>query len=454
MLTASLCVTGGILAACAPKAVTETVVERKVRRIVEVDQAAERIVAVQGNLIWDTFHGIGSGWNEERIETFEEMYPSVKIEVRPLVSVSQQESYDKMYAMHAAGDLGDICAFDPSHFYFWRAINANIILPLDELMDADGLNLGEWFTQFIEMQRYQGRIYGLPSWGWSGKDAFAINLHHFEELGIEPPEPTAYDISMDTIGEWARRFYQAGAGPGEVERYGIACVFGEAGLPILRAFGGEYINEEGTKSLVLEDGAREALKWLYDLYVLDRVAPAPGALAGGNQTGWAHGRLTMSNVGFLSLINHGKAIQDASVAKLGNMFLPLYNGNIPFQIRGGTWNVHVSTKAPEAAYLFIKHITGREGTVGFNLVGNNGALTRPDVIPILRGANPIYGWFVDRLEQGIGIHQPANSRGCEFTDAAAQWQAKMMDPHQPVPFEQGLQELHDNIQRVLDMPEP
>jgi ABC-type glycerol-3-phosphate transport system substrate-binding protein len=475
LLKASLFVTGGILAACAPKVITETVVvekevervvevdkiqkeavevEKEVTRVVEVDRGAERAAAIAGNLIWDTFRGIGSGWNEERIDTFREIYPNVNIEFRPLVSASQQENYGKMYAMHAAGDLGDICAFDPSHFHFWRAINANILLPLDELMDADGLNLGEWFDQFIAMQRYQGKIYGLPSWGWSGQDAFAINLHHFEELGIDPPDPLGYDTSMETIGEWARRFYQAGAGPGEVERYGIACVFGEQGVPILRAFGGEYINEEGTKSMILEDGARAGLKWLYDLYVTDRVAPAAGDLAGGAQAGWAEGRLTMSNVGSLSSINHGKAIQDASLAKLGNMFFPLHNGNIPSQIRGGTWNVHVNTKAPEAAYLFVKHIAGREGTVGFNLVGNNGALTRPDVLPILRGANPIYGWFVNNLENGMGIHQPANSRGREFTDAAAQWQTKMMDPIQPVPFEQGLQELHDNIQMVLDMPAP
>jgi ABC-type glycerol-3-phosphate transport system substrate-binding protein len=477
LLKTSLFVTGGMLAACAPKVVTETVVvekevektvevekvvkeavevDKEVTRVVEVevDRAAERAAAVAGNLIWDTFRGIGSGWNEERIESFQEMYPNVNIEFRPLVSSTQQENYGKMYAMHAAGDLGDICGFDPSHFHFVRAINADIIAPLDDLMDADGLDLDEWFPQFIEMQRFQGNIYGLPSWGWSGQDAFAINLLHFEELGIEPPEPTSYDTSMDTIGEWARRFYQAGAGPGEVERYGIACVTGEQSVPILRAFGGEFINAEGTQSLVLEDGARQALKWMYDLYVTDRVAPAAGDLAGGAQAGWAEGRLTMSNVGSLSSINHGKAIQDASKAKLGNMLFPLYNGNVPSQIRGGTWNVNTRSNHPEAAYLFVKHIAGKDGTIGFNLVGNNGALTRPDVLPILRGANPVYGWFINNLQNGMAIHAPANSRGREFTDAAAQWHVRMLDPRDVVPFEQGLQDLHDNIQIVLDMPAP
>src|SRR5690349_20390582 len=67
---------------------------------------------------WDTFRGPGTGWNEERIETFQEANPNVTIEFRPLTGATQQDNYGKMYAQHAAGDLGDIIAFDPSHFHF------------------------------------------------------------------------------------------------------------------------------------------------------------------------------------------------------------------------------------------------------------------------------------------------------------------------------------------------
>jgi hypothetical protein len=56
------------------------------------------------------------------------------------------------------------------------------------------------------------------------------------------------------------------------------------------------------------------------------------------------------------------------------------------------------------------------------------------------------------LENGIPAHAPANSRGREYTDAVTQWMTLMMDPNAPVPFEQGLEDLHNNIQMVLDMP--
>ena len=57
-------------------------------------------------LRWDTFRGIGTGWNEERIDTFKELYPDVTVELRPLAGSSQQDNYAKMYAAHAAGDGG------------------------------------------------------------------------------------------------------------------------------------------------------------------------------------------------------------------------------------------------------------------------------------------------------------------------------------------------------------
>ena len=116
----------------------------------------------EAKLIWDTFRAPGTGWNEERITTFKDDHPDVEIEFRPLGG-GQQENYAKMYAMHAAGDLGDIIAFDPSHYQFERAIEKEIIRPIDELVEGTGLDLTKWFDMFIEVQRYKGQLYGLPS---------------------------------------------------------------------------------------------------------------------------------------------------------------------------------------------------------------------------------------------------------------------------------------------------
>lgn len=77
---------------------------------------------------------------------------------------------------------------------------------------------------------------------------------------------------------------------------------------------------------------------------------------------------------------------------------------------------------------------------------------RPDVMPLLKGKTPIYGWFEENLMNGMKIHPPANSRGTEFGDAITQNADRLFDRKDPMPFEQGLEQLHDAVQKVLDMP--
>src|SRR5690606_1232760 len=136
-------------------------------------------------LKWDTFRAPGTGWNEERIESFKEVNPNVTIEFRPLTGASQQDNYGKMYAQHAAGDLGDICAFDPSHFHFWRAIDKDIIMPLDDLIEADKVYLDHWYERFMSIKSYQDNMYRLPSLGWAGYDTLVTNAVTCGTAGFE-----------------------------------------------------------------------------------------------------------------------------------------------------------------------------------------------------------------------------------------------------------------------------
>jgi ABC-type glycerol-3-phosphate transport system substrate-binding protein len=426
----------GVLAACTPAGAPTTGGE---------GEGAPAGGEIQ--LIWDTFRGPGTGWNEERIESFREVNPDVSIEFRPLTGSSQQDNYGKMYAMHAAGDLGDIIAFDPSHYHFWRAINADIIGPMTELMEADDLDLSQWFEQFINLQYYQGDIYGLPSWGWAGHDTLAINRLHFEEAGIEPPEPTAHDTAMDTYAEWARSFYV------ENERFGMAFPFSESAVAVLcRIWNTSFINEDGTQCLILDDeNAQEALRWLYTLAVEENILPAPGGELDANAA-LLEGRITMNWAGSLNVRNFDRDIEDPAIAEAWQGLFPTReDGRFPSQIRGGTWNINAGTEYPQESYEFVKHITSFDGCLSFNLVAGQGALVRPDVLQALIDENPIHEWFIPNLENGIPAHAPANSRGREYTDAITQRIQIMMDANDPVPFEQGLEELHTAVQDVLDM---
>ncbi|MCX6049241.1 MAG: extracellular solute-binding protein [Chloroflexi bacterium] len=426
----------GLLAACAPQAAAP--------------QAGAGGAAASTDTIkmkWDTFRGPGTGWNEERIKTFKEKNPNVDIEFRPLTGASQQDNYGKMYALFAAGDLGDICAFDPSHFHFWRAINKNIIGPIDDLIAADKLDQKQWFDQFINLQIYKGKQYGLPSWGWAGQDTIVINQVIFDEAGVKLPDPKAHDTSMDTYAEWAHSFYKEG------ERYGMGMVFDEGHLVTLtRAFNGDLINAEGTKCLLADDkNSQDALRWAYKLAVEDKVLPRPADVAD-LPAALLAGKIATQWGGSLDARNFKRGIKDEKVAKAAQGLLPIRkDGKAPCQIRGGTWNILKDGKHPQEAFNFIKHITDFDGAIGFNLVAGQGALVRPDVLAELIKKDPIHEWFIPNLENGIPAFAPANSRGREYTDACTQWATKMMDYNENIPFEKGLQDLNDNIQKVLDM---
>jgi ABC-type glycerol-3-phosphate transport system substrate-binding protein len=434
----------GALAACAAPAAQAPggATTEKTEATVAPAAAGEKV-----NLKWDTFRAPGTGWNEERITTFVEKNPNIAIEFRPLTGASQQDNYGKMYAQFAAGDLGDICAFDPSHFHFWRAIDKNIIGPLDELIKGDNLDLKQWFDTFIGLQVYKGQTFGLPSWGWAGYDTIVMNAVHLKEAGITPPDPVGNDTSMDTYAEWVRKLDK------KPDRYGLGVGYGEALLVTLtRAFNGDLIDAEGKKSLLATDkNAQDGLRWLYKLAVEEKLLPRPADLASSAAT-LLEGKLSMLWSGSLDARNFKRGIKDAATAEAWQGLLPMRkDGKPPTQIRGGTWNMLKTTKHPSEVFQFLKHITNAEGCIGFNLVAGQGALVRPDALAELVKQDPIHEWFIPALQNGMLAHAPANSRGREYTDAVGQWTTKMMDPTENITFEQGLQDLHDNIQKVLDM---
>ena len=401
----------------------------------------------QAKLIWDTFRQPGTGWNEERIATFKSSHPNTEIEFRPLGG-GQQENYARMYAMHAAGDLGDIIAFDPSHYHFIRAIDRNIIMPIDDLIETKGLDLTQWFDMFIAVQRHKGQIYGLPSWGWTGQDTLIVNKKHFDEAGIALPDPTSHSTSMDTIAEWARTFYSQG------ERYGLAMGFGEQFVSVLcRAFNAFMINEEGTKCLLQEDeNARKAIRWVYDLAVVDKVLPISGDIQGGFMSAQLEGMVTMQWAGSLGMRNFKRDHDPEIVEPWQVLFPEREDGRYPCQVRGGTWNINKRCQSPSQAFDFLTHITSTEGCVSFNLIANQGALVRPDVLEILTARDSVHEWFLPNLNNGIYAFGPANSRGTEYTDAVQQWMDILMDRNNPVDFDRGLEDVNTHVQRVLDEP--
>ena len=186
---------------------------------------------------------------------------------------------------------------------------------------------------------------------------------------------------------------------------------------------------------------------------MDKVIPQGEDLKPAGEGALVAGKLSMYTCGSLCTTNAAKSVTNKEICNVSQVLYPKQaDGRFTNAIRCGSWNVRMGSKYAEAAYEFTKHIAGKEGSIGFNLFGGNGGLTRPDIFDALEGANPMYAWFKAPLANGMVINEPANSRGTEFTDVLAQTTTKMMDKLNPIPFEQGLKEVNDAIQKVLDLP--
>lgn len=402
---------------------------------------------------WDTFRGVGTPWPDKMIASFKEKNPNVTVELRPIpVPNSQQEAYPKMYSMYAAGTLGDIFAFDPSHWEFYRAIGRGILKPLDEYIAADKYDLTQFYTPFIDFQKWQGKTWGLPSWGWTGPDGMLLNEVHLKEAGIAVPDQESW--TMDQIAEMAKKLTKMSGD--RYDRYGINLnsAWSASGMTILaRLYGGDILSADGKKLLLTSEPDMKALSWLYDRAVKDKTVSLPGGFQGSADDLFASGKVAMYHAGSVTSISVSKLIKDPNAVKLRALLLPKRpDGNHPATMRGGTWNTGSKAKHPDIGWQFIKHIDTKDAVLSFNTEGGNAAYTRPDVLDDkFFKDDPNFNVFIKNLSTTSPQIVPANFHGTEFEKTFSQTFADLYLGK--TDLQSAVKGMSDAIQAVLDQPE-
>lgn len=356
------------------------------------------------------------------VDTYQKMYPNRKMMYRPIpVPNSQAEAYPKMYAMYAAGTLGDNFAYDPSHWEFYRAVSQGLMRPIDDLVAQDKIDLTQWFSAFIDMQHYKGKQWGMPSWGWTGADGLHFNQVALDEAGLAAPDHNSPDWSMDKIREYTNKLTKKSGD--QVARYGINLSLAAIGATIVaRAYSSDILSDDGSKALLTDPKTLPAMQWISDICTKDKVDSLPGSFQNGEAALFASGKLGIDMNGSLLVFQIDKAITDPKLAKLKSVLFPKRpDGKRPNQLRGGTWNINSKSKYPNEAWQFIKILTSHDGILTMNKVGNEGALTRPDVLEdTYFTGNPNFLVFKENLANAILAIVPANARGTEYETTFAQ----------------------------------
>jgi multiple sugar transport system substrate-binding protein len=417
----------------------------------QAGQAGGQRTLAPATIGWDTFRGFTppTEWPKTMADSFTQKFPNIKIDARAigLEGGNQQSAYPKMLAMLQAGTLGEVHAWDPSHWQLYQAVRRNIIRPIDEFVAREKFDLGQYYKPFIEYQKWEGKLWGLPSWGWTGQDGILYNTELAQQAGVTFPAPNAPDWTMNKLYELVVKIGKVAERTGG---FGMRTALpGSAGVTIItRAFNADNLTPDGKKSTLMESAPKEGMKWVYDLIHKEKVIAVPGQYEGDP---FIAGTLGLDQQGSLGVFNANRANTGGLLKFKAQLFPKRRDGKRPSQLRGGTWNIlRDGNKYPDQAWEFVKHISSREGTLLFNTIGGNGAITRPDIMNDQYFQDPNFKVYLENFENTMVHVVPANYRGTEFEAAFAERGTPWYKGE--IGFEDGLKQWNDELQRILDLP--
>ncbi len=224
---------------------------------------------------------------------------------------------------------------------------------------------------------------------------------------------------------------------------------GSAGVTIItRAFNADNLTPDGKKSTLMESAQKEGMKWVYDLAHKEKAIAIPGQFEGDP---FVAGTMGLDQQGSLGVFNTNRANTGGLLKFKAQLFPKRKDGKRPSQLRGGTWNIlRDGNKYPDQAWEFLKHISSREGTLLFNTIGGNGAITRPDIMNDQYFQDPNFKVYLENFENTMVHIVPANYRGTEFEAAFVERGTPWYKGE--IGFEDGLKQWNDELQRILDLP--
>jgi multiple sugar transport system substrate-binding protein len=342
-----------------------------------------------------------------RIAAFEEANPGVTV-VQEEFPAGSAEYGPKVASLIAAGTVGDVAwtALGSGSYQFLMQNNG--LAPIDDFVEADDsdFSLDGYYPRIIQSLRFEEKLFGLPELAHGVQTCLFYNQDMLEAAGLELP---TMEWTRDKLLEVARP-----ATNGDI--YGFLPATGD--YSNLRnhtlTHGAEIMSEDGTTSLLEDDGVKEALRWVHALFTEHQVAPTPQQMQGtGRSTEqmFVGEQIAMFQSGGWNM-SIGTLVEDAFT--WGVVLMP----KGPADHRGG--HLHVDAEAvtnlsqqKQLAYEFIKYLTDHEGAVQVAL--QFGLAARPGVYEDERiASNPNLVLLGQATEESAEHINPANLRKQEL----------------------------------------
>ena len=429
LVSSSTVAAGALLAACAVPAAAPAA---------NTTSGGAAAPSAEGTTI--IFHdrlGSHADWHKARVALFEEQNPGIKLQIDEL---DGGEMFAKIYALAAGGNLGDIV---------WTYLNTvpehvrkGVVAPHDDMIASTGFDKTVFWPAIMKALTVDGKIYGIPNHGHFGTVVYYFNQDLYEAAGATPPN---VDWKADELVAGAKKVTKA------PDTWGFRSQQGSEHTPsYMRMFGGELMNEEGTKCMLGDEKSIQALKWLYDMKATEKVDPC---ICGDQvRENFVAGKVGAFNttpglVAEFSKVKDWKFKWDVTAAPVGP------EGTRGSQVSGGGFCMTPPAASKHASETFkvLQFFSTKEDGVEHVFGGAGSPGARDDVWgdPKLATFSHIYGTIQKAYPDGPRPwFRPANARSSEFDDAMinnlqAIWTGE-------IGFDAGVEQVQKLCQEILD----
>ncbi len=292
-------------------------------------------------------------------EQYRREHPDVKfrLEVIPARNVVQ-----KLLTGMDAGHAPDVCVLH------WREMaqvsSTGQLLPLDDLVVRDGLDVDDYYPVGLQAYRYHGALYGLPVKG-STITCF-YNKDLFDQYGVAYPSE---DWTWDELLEKSKQLTI------DIDQDGLYDVYGCSPYDIAN-----YVWSGGGNFLRMEDGryvsnlddpkVQDAVQFYVDLYFKHQVSPPrPGMRTDATMSTFTFeaGRIAIDISGPWRIPQY----QYLDRFKWDTALFPKGPDGRKTRYASVGFVIWKDSKQPELAWDLVKHMVGPEATAKMAQLGSD-----------------------------------------------------------------------------------
>jgi len=302
------------------------------------------------SLVWLNWEGVGASLdgNTKSVDAFKALYPQIKVENAAQPS-GGATYWDKQAAMKAGGTPPDLWEWEPQHVV--DNVLRKQVTDLQPLIARDKFDTADFFAKGIEQYRYRNALWGLPRDFPNRELVYSVTAFQKEGIKLPSGDWKNNDWTWDAFLDAARRLTKP-----DGSQYGFATGKGiRMWTPWIWSNGGEVIDEQKLLCVLDQPQAVEGLQFMQDLIHRHRVWPETLPQGATFQSGQV-------------------AIQEAAPAGLGNLRREIgdkfvwdavmhprgKSGKYVAAGGGAGWAMDSATKAKDAAWALLKHITSSE----------------------------------------------------------------------------------------------